>query len=131
MSLRMFEAVPHVLSYLAEPGSYAHLSLRVRLGRLCPQAQAVWRGDGCRAERDEVERQEDELPRPGGRGGRGGGAMVADGDGVRRPFRALGRRRLRRRLRIFLFYIVLVAMANGTRSSTRPQTVATIAANNH
>jgi hypothetical protein len=57
--------------------------------------------------------------------------MVADGDGVRRPFRALGRRRLRRRLRIFLFYIVLVAMANGTRSSTRPQTVATIAANNH
>ncbi len=57
----MFEAVPHVLSYLTEPGSYAHLSLRVRLGRLCHQAQAVWRGDGCRAERDEVERQEDEL----------------------------------------------------------------------
>jgi hypothetical protein len=61
MSLRMFEAVPHVLCYLAEPGSTAHLSLRVRLGRLCHQAQAVWRGDGCRAERDEVERQEDEL----------------------------------------------------------------------
>ena len=43
------------------PSQGAHLSLRVRLGRLCHQAQAVWRGDGCRAERDEVERQEDEL----------------------------------------------------------------------
>ena len=62
MSLRMFEAVDaHMLCYLAEPGATAHLSLRVRLGRLCHQAQAVWRGDGCRAERDEVERQEDEL----------------------------------------------------------------------
>ena len=62
MSLCMFEAVDaYVLYYLAEPGTIAHLSIRVRLGRLCHQAQAVWRGDGCRAERDNVEREEDEL----------------------------------------------------------------------
>ncbi len=62
MSLRMFDAVDaHALCYLAEPGTTAHLSLRVRLGRPCHQAQAVWRGDGCRAERDDVEREEDEL----------------------------------------------------------------------
>ena len=62
MSLRMFRAIDgHVLCFVAEPGTTTQLSLRVRLGRLCHQAQAVWRRDGCRFERDEVEREEDEL----------------------------------------------------------------------
>ena len=45
------------MCYLAESGTTAHLSLRVRLGSLCHEAQAVWLGDGCRAERDDVERE--------------------------------------------------------------------------
>ena len=45
------------MCYLAESETTARLSFRVRLGRLCLEAQAVWLGDGCRAERDDVERE--------------------------------------------------------------------------